>query len=207
MLRGVDDPVPYEFRMVTKQGQIRWILQIVSPIEYKGHPAILGNAMDITERKRVEDALRQSEEKYRSILEDIQEGYFEVDFAGNFTFFNDSLRRFLDYSQEELMGMNYLQYTDKEYSKILFQAFNKVYNTGEPTEGFDWQIIRKNGTKRYVEASILLQKNSSGKPIGFRGIARDVTERKRTEEALEGIVKKNIACWPIISKTSFSFWI
>ncbi|MFZ1980078.1 MAG: PAS domain S-box protein [Smithella sp.] len=189
MLRG-DHPVPYEFRMVTKQGQIRWILQIVSPIEYKGHPAILGNAMDITERKRVEDALRQSEEKYRSILEDIQEGYFEVDFAGNFTFFNDSLRRFLDYSQEELMGMNYLQYTDKEYSKILFQAFNKVYNTGEPTEGFDWQIIRKNGTKRYVEASILLQKNSSGKPIGFRGIARDVTERKRTEEALKNSEEK-----------------
>jgi len=46
----------------------------------------------------------------------------------------------LGYSKEELMGMNNRQYTDKEYSKKLFQAFNKVYNTGEPTEGFDWQI-------------------------------------------------------------------
>ena len=140
---------------------------------------------DVTVRKRTEDALRRSEEKYRNILEDIQEGYFEVDFSGNFTFFNDSLRRFLGYSKEELMGMNNRQYTDKEHSKELFQTFNKVYDTGKPIDGFDWPIIRKDGTKRYVEASISLQKDSSGKPIGFRGIARDVTERKRMEEELK----------------------
>jgi PAS domain S-box-containing protein len=140
---------------------------------------------DVSERKRTEDALRRSEEKYRNILEDIQEGYFEVDFAGNFTFFNDSLRRFLGYSKEELTGMNNRQYTDKEHSKELFQTFNKVYDTGEPIDGFDWQIIRKDGTKRYVEASISLRKDSSGKPIGFRGIARDVTDRKRMEEELK----------------------
>ena len=137
-----------------------------------------------SQREAVLEALRQSEEKYRSILETIQEGYFEVDFAGNFTFFNDSLYRNLGYSKEELMGMNNRQYTDKEHSKKLFQAFNKVYNTGEPTEGFDWQIIRKDGTKRSIEASVSLQKDSSGKPTGFRGIARDVTERKQAEEKL-----------------------
>jgi HD-GYP domain-containing protein (c-di-GMP phosphodiesterase class II) len=64
-------------------------------------------------------------------------------------------------------------------------VFNKVYNTGEPTEGFDWQIIRKDGTKRYVEASVSLQKDSSDKPKGFRGIVRDVTERKLTEVKLQ----------------------
>jgi diguanylate cyclase (GGDEF)-like protein/PAS domain S-box-containing protein len=142
------------------------------------------NLRDITERKQIEKTLRQSEEKYRTILETIQEGYFEVDFAGNFTFFNDSLRRALGYSKEKLMGMNNRQYTDKENSKKLFQTFNKVYYTGEPTEGFDWQIIRKDGTKRYVEASVSLQKDSSGKPTGFRGIVHDVTERKQIEQQL-----------------------
>jgi PAS domain S-box-containing protein len=131
------------------------------------------------------ETLHQSEERYRTILEEIQEGYFEVDLAGNFTFFNDSLFRYFGYSKEELMGMNYRQYTDKEHSKELFQAFNLVYSAGEQTEGFDWQIIRKDGTKRYVEASISLRKDSSGKPIGFRGIARDVTEQKKVEEALK----------------------
>jgi PAS domain S-box-containing protein len=115
----------------------------------------------------------------------MQEGYFEVDFAGNFTFFNDSLCKFFDSFKEELMGMNYRQYTtDKEHSKKLFQTFNKVYSTGEPLDGFDWQIIRRDGTKRYIEASVSLQKDSSGKPIGFRGIARDVTERMQAQEAL-----------------------
>jgi diguanylate cyclase (GGDEF)-like protein/PAS domain S-box-containing protein len=161
--------------------------------------AIIVNYRDITERKQAEsqreaalEALRQSEEKYRSILETIQEGYFEVDFSGNFTFFNDSLCRALGYSKEELMGMNNRQYTDKEHSKKLFQAFNKVYNTGEPTEGFDWQIIRKDGTKRYVEASVSLQKDSSGKPTGFRGIVHDVTERKQIEQQLNHMATHDV---------------
>ena len=60
---------------------------------------------DITERKQADETLRESEEKYRSILESIQEGYYEIDLAGNLTFFNDSLCLLLGYSKEELMGM------------------------------------------------------------------------------------------------------
>ena len=81
--------------------------------------------------------------------------------------------------------MNNRQYTDKETAEKIFQTFNKIYNTGEPTEGFDWQFVRKDGTKRYIDESISLQKDSSGKPIGFRGIVRDATERKKAEEALK----------------------
>jgi diguanylate cyclase (GGDEF)-like protein/PAS domain S-box-containing protein len=140
---------------------------------------------DITERHRMEKALRQSEEKYRTILESIQEGYFEIDITGKYTFFNDSMCRIHGYSKEELMGMNHRQHTDKETKNKLFQVFNKVYNTGEPAKEVDWQIIRKDGTKRYIESSISLQKDSSDKPIGFRGIVRDVTERKRAEERIQ----------------------
>jgi PAS domain S-box-containing protein len=154
---------------------------------------VFAAARDITKRKQAEESLRESEEKYRTILESIKEGYFEVDLTGNFTFFNDSLCRNLGYSKEELIGMNNRQYTDKENAKKLFQAFNKVYKTGEASEGFDWQIIRKDGTKRYVEASVLLQKDSSGKPIGFGGIVRDVTERKEAEEELKEVQLFNTA--------------
>jgi len=141
--------------------------------------------MDITERHRMEKALRQSEERYRTILESIQEGYFEIDLAGEYTFVNDSMCRIHGYSKEELMGMNNRQHTDKENAKKVFQTFNKVYNSGEPAEGFDWQIIRKDGTKRYIETSVSLKKDSSGKPMGFRGIIRDITERKQAEERIE----------------------
>jgi PAS domain S-box-containing protein len=136
------------------------------------------------DRKRTEAALRESEEKYRTILDNIEDGYFEVDIAGNLTFFNDSLCRLLGYSRDEMMGMNDRQYTDQENAQKLYQTFNKVYRTGEPTKGFDWEIIRKDGAKRYIEASVSL-KNISGQPIGFRGIVRDITERKQTEEVIK----------------------
>jgi two-component system cell cycle sensor histidine kinase/response regulator CckA len=133
------------------------------------------------------EALRQSEEKYRTILENIADGYYEVDLSGNFTFFNASMCRILGYPQEEMMGMNNRQFTDKENAKKLFKTFNEVYRTGQPAKEFDWQVIRKKGTKRYIEVSVSLQKNSSGQPIGFRGIARDITERK---QVLEEMVRK-----------------
>jgi diguanylate cyclase (GGDEF)-like protein/PAS domain S-box-containing protein len=136
------------------------------------------------ERKRAREKLRESEGKYRTILENIEDGYYEVDLAGNFTFFNDSMCGIFGYSNEELMGMNNRQYSDQENAKKLFQAFNKVYRTGEPTRECDWEIIRKDRTKRYLESSVSLRKDASGKPIGFRGMVRDITERKRADEAL-----------------------
>ena len=144
-----------------------------------------GTIRDITERKKTEEALRQSEEKYRNILESIEEGYYEVDLTGNFTFLNPAACRIHGYLQEELMGMNDRQYTDKENSKKVFQAFNRVYRTGESGVVCGFELIRKDGTKRHVEVSVSLKKDSSGKPIGFRGIVRDITDIKRAVEELE----------------------
>ncbi|MGO8991577.1 MAG: PAS domain S-box protein [bacterium] len=184
-MKGEEDFIRYEFRIATKSQEIRNVEVFSSRTIYHGRPAVLGTMVDVTERKRVEEALRQSEEKYRTIIENIEEGYYEVDLAGSFTFFNDSMCRILGYPKEELMGMNNRRYTDQENAKRLFQAFNQVYRTGEPGRGFDNELIRKDGTKRYVEASISLKKDSSGCPVGFRGIVRDITERKRFEEILQ----------------------
>jgi len=136
----------------------------------------------VTERT---DQLRQSEERYRTIIENSQDGYFEVDLAGNYIFFNESICEIHGYSKEEMMGINNRQLTDEDTAKKLSRAFNEVYKTEKPIKGFDWQIIRKDGTKRFIEASISLQKDSSAKTIGFRGITRDVTERKLTEEKIK----------------------
>ena len=139
---------------------------------------------EVGERKIREEALRQSEEKYRSILDNIEESYFEVDLAGNLTFFNESLCLLLGYPGDELMGMNNRQYTDLEQAKVLFGAFNEVYKTGAPALGFDWEVIRQDGTKRTIEASASLKRGSGGEPVGFRGILRDITDRKAGENAL-----------------------
>ena len=176
-----------DYEIVRKDGTRRYVEASFSlRRDSSGKPiGFRGMIRDITERKRAEGELRRSEEKYRTILENIEEGYYEVDLAGNFTFFNDSMCRILGYPKEELKGMNNRQYTDQENAKRLFRAFNEVYTTGEPGRGFDNELIRKDGTKRYVEASISLKKDSSGSPVGFRGIVRDITERKQFERILQ----------------------
>ena len=140
---------------------------------------------DITERKHIEEALRASEEKYRTILESMEDGYFEVDIAGNLTFFNDSLCEILGYSNDELMGMNNRQYTDEESAKSLYQTFNRVYATGKPDKSFHWPVIRKDGAIKMVDASVSLRRDTEGEPIGFRGIVRDISEEQRLEAQLQ----------------------
>lgn len=176
-----------ELEFILKDGQTAWGECSFNFIRDDNGKAvsILGEARNITERKMTEEKLHQSEEKYRTILEDIQEGYFEIDLAGKFTFFNDTVCRVIGYSREELMGMDNRQYTDPEELKQVFQAYHKVYKTGEPIKELVWKITRKDGTKRYIEGFISLLKDSSGKPTGFRGIARDITERKQAEEKLQ----------------------
>ena len=136
---------------------------------------------EIVERMQTEEALKQSEEKYRSILESIEEGYWEVDIDGNFTFFNDSMSRILRYPKDELMGMNNREFMDKENAKKVFKTFNKVYRTGISTRALDWKLIRKDGSECFIETMVSLMKDPDGQPTGFRGIARDITERKLAE--------------------------
>ena len=124
------------------------------------------------------------QKNYRSIIERIEDGYYEVDLAGNFVFFNESMCKILRYTKDELIGMNNRQYMDEENAKKVFNAFNRVYKTGESYKAFDWELIRKDGSKCFVETSVVLIKDSKGQPIGFQGIARDITERKRAEERL-----------------------
>jgi PAS domain S-box-containing protein len=131
-----------------------------------------------------EAAVRENEEKYRSILDNIEDGYFEVDLEGNFTFFNDALCRLIGYSATAMAGMNNREYMDAENAKKVFKTFNRVYETGKPAKCFDWEIIKVDGTKSQVDASVSLMTDPEGNPIGFRGIARDVTRHKQSEMAL-----------------------
>lgn len=170
--------------ILTKDGRERVIeYRNMLVCDENGRPFyVQGSGRDITGRLKAEKALKFSEEKYRNILEGIEEVYFEVDLAGNFTFFNKALSTNLAYSQEELMGMNYTQYMDETNAKKVFDMFHSVYLTGQPTKAFDWELMDKNGHKIYAEASVALRRDSKNSPIGFRGIVRDITERKELEK-------------------------
>ena len=111
-----------EYQLCSAKGRRIWVESVGGKILFHNVSANLVCIRDITERKQAEEALRQSEEKYRTILESIEEGYYEVDLAGNLTFFNDAMARINGYTRDEMMGMNNREYTDLENSKILYQA-------------------------------------------------------------------------------------
>ncbi|MBN2125030.1 MAG: PAS domain S-box protein [Deltaproteobacteria bacterium] len=134
--------------------------------------------------RTTEGNLRESQERYSGIIENIQEGYYELDLAGNLVFFSDPICSILGYSREEILGTNIRCYADPTAKKTGTDLFNGVYTTGEPAKGFDWKVVRKDGSRAHVEASVSLLTDSEGRGTGFRGIIRDVTERKQSEEAL-----------------------
>jgi two-component system sensor histidine kinase/response regulator len=145
----------------------------------------VGYFHDMTQEKKIMDQLRESEEKYRTILEALEDGYYEVDLKGYLTFFNRSFCRILGYSEEELMGRNLREFSNEEGRRKGYEGFNKVFTTGVHARGVVWELTRKDGSNRHVEASISLIKGPGGRNVGFRGILRDVTERKVAEEVLK----------------------
>ena len=173
---------PREYRVVSNSGNTLWIRALSRPI-VQG-PKILGIQgvfTDITDQKKVEQSLRKSEEKYHSIIENIAEGYFEVDLAGNMTFFNQPVCDMLGYETEELMGMNNRTYTSPETARKMFQIFNQVYRTGEPATIADYEVFKKDGSRRILELSAYLMHDEEGQPTGFRGFIRDMSERKQAD--------------------------
>jgi PAS domain S-box-containing protein len=137
---------------------------------------------EIIEHKQAEKALKGSDEKYQAILETIEEGYFEVDLAGNLTFLNDSLCKILGYPRHKLLDMNNRHYTAPETAKKMYHDFNQIYRTGKSSKVTDYEIVRKDGIKRVVELSSSLMRNDQSQPIGFHGIVRDISERLQAEE-------------------------
>ncbi|MFZ2630037.1 MAG: EAL domain-containing protein [Desulfosalsimonadaceae bacterium] len=150
----------------------------------KDHTAVPGNTMDITGRKRTEEAAYQSEERYRTILDEVEDAYYEVDLAGNFTFINDAICRQLRYPKEELLGANFRGHIHPDDIPAVYHTFAEVYKTGKRQKAISYKVIWKDGTIGFAENIGFPLQNQQGEIIGFRGIGRDITERVRLEEAL-----------------------
>jgi PAS domain S-box-containing protein len=187
MLSG-DDLSPYEFRIVTKDGQIRWIMETVTSIQYGGRKAILGNSMDITERKRVEAALHESETRYRLVSELTSDYAYAFRFnsdgtpslewvAGAFTqIFGHPVSKF-----QNLSGWQEIVHPE-DFTMLIKQLQLLL---ADQTVNFEMRIIRPDGEIRWHQIHGRPWRNAIGQVTGFHGAASDITPRKRAEEALK----------------------
>jgi PAS domain S-box-containing protein len=172
MLRS-GDTTPYEFRMVTKEGHIRWIMQIVTPIQYEGNPAILGNAIDITERKG-------AEELYKTLAESSLAGVFIIQ-DGKYRFVNTTAIADVGYTPEELIGKDADYLIHPEDKDAVAIKTREMLKAKYPTP-LEYRIVTKQGQIMWV-----MQTNTyiqyEGTPA-ILGNAMNITEHKRAEEAL-----------------------
>jgi len=174
-----------EIRHRMQDGRVLDTLFSARPLHYGGEDCLVAVVTVISKLKQAERALRESEEKYRTILESIEEGYFEVDLAGSFAFVNHSLCRITGYSRDELMSLNNREYTTAEMAKKMYRVFNETYRTGNPAEVADFEVIIKHGKKKVLELSASLMRDQADNPIGFMGVVRDVTETKKLQAQLQ----------------------
>jgi len=137
-------------------------------------------------------------DRYRVLIEDVADGFYEVDLNGNFKFFNNALCRIFGYSKDEIQQRNFTEFMDEKNARIAFEAFNRLYRTWAGIVDIKWEIVRKDGQKRHLEVSANLINDEDGNNIGFRGIARDVTDRVLAEQAL----KESETCALELSQTS-----
>ena len=151
----------------------------------KSKEELIAADMEYRNLKRAIFTLQKSEEKHRSILGEIEEGYLEADITGKIIFCNQPFCNITGYSLEELTVMEFREYVQEDVAKNVYDVHNEVYKTGIPHKGFQYEIIRKDGRKRIIENSISLVRNVNNHRVGFRSIVRDITDRMLIEEEKE----------------------
>ena len=150
---------------------------------------------DVTEHKRVEEVLRGSERKYRLLAENTVDFIFQMDLKLKFNYMSPSLYTVMGYHPEEVVGTRLLRYTKRlEFIKIARQALGTLKNFKKsPIALFETALIHKNGGEVPVEISGRILLNEDGKPIGYQGNVRDISERRRADKALRDSEAENRA--------------
>lgn len=143
----------------------------------------IGLIEDITESRKKEEALSESEKKYRDILESIEDGYYDVDLNGKIIACNRAAARMLGYSVTELIGSDYGKVCMD--SSMAFNVFHEAFKTGQPQFSVTIEMRRKDNKVVYAELSLSLTRDKSGNIVGFRGLGRDITERIALEQKLK----------------------
>jgi PAS domain S-box-containing protein len=184
-LESNDSSSVYETEIITKAG-LHLPLELSSRIVYQdGKPVgVQGIARDISARKGAEEALKDSEEKFRSIVETTNEWIWAIDLEGNHTYTNPAIEQILGYKTEEIIGTNVLEFVHTEDRDELQELLKQWIDEKRGWTGLVLRWKHKHEGYRYLESNGLPVFDLQGNLVGYRGADRDITERKLAEEAL-----------------------
>jgi PAS domain S-box-containing protein/putative nucleotidyltransferase with HDIG domain len=175
----------YEVLHCHKDGSVFPVDVSTTVFTVGGRELVLGIDREISERKRAEEALRQSEEKYRDMVNTVNDGIFVTNDRGVLTFANQALARIHGFERpEELVGRTFIEFVAPAMVGNITQLFRESIQSGTTSETIEFEIIRPNGTSAFIEIKPVSMVED-GKVIGIRGVVRDVTARKQAEQDIK----------------------
>jgi PAS domain S-box-containing protein len=191
VLRGKSSDIAAEYTVQGKDGEIHYI-DVLSAPHYSG-PDIIGFqgiAHDITARVRAKQELCKSEEKYRTLVDEIKDGFFVTDSAGIFTFANIALAEIYGVeTPQALVGRMFSDFVTPEMSANLGEAYTSAMETGRSLDVINGQIVRPDGTRVFIEIKPTMM-IEGGQVAGTQGIVRDITDNKRAQDVLHESEKR-----------------
>lgn len=178
-------PFVVEAEVITDTGKCLWTeVRGLVPVVGGEQSYVIGTFQDITERKHAEDAIRESEERYRALFDRSLDCVFLCDFEGNFIDANQAVLDLLGYHREDIPTLTFATLLTEDQLPLAFQRTEEVRVKGFQTNLAEYNVLCKDGRQVSMEVhSSLIYR--SGKPFAMQGIARDVTERKRIAEDRE----------------------
>ena len=179
-----DSAIPNGFRIVHKDGSERYFEGLGKNL--LDNPSVAGfimNVHDTTERKQADEALRESERKYKSLIDNFQDIILTINLEGKITFASQSIKEKLGYESAETINMSILDFVQEEDHQRVMENLQKGMK-GEKITGFQIQVITKSGKRLFFESSFS-RVYKDGEVVGAQAIIKDITESKRAEEELK----------------------
>ncbi len=183
--KGEDVPDRYQFTFIRKGGDVR-IGEVQSSVylDVSGRPNSLIQARDITESIRSAEALRESEAKYRTLIENSSDIIYSLTAEGVFTYVSPNWTALLGHNVSEVVGRSFEPFVHPEDVEACVRFLGKIVATGEKQGAIEYRVLNKNGDWRWHASNASAKLDEEGRFLEYIGIARDITERKRADEML-----------------------
>ncbi len=178
-----EEVLPYEYTIITKKGRRIEAIINTKLINYQGERAILGIITDITERKKTEEALKESEERYRDLVEKADIAITIDDREGNFRYFNKKFAELFGYSEKAMRKKSIQTLVHPDDARWVMEFHKARFHGGKIPSRYEFKGVRKDGSTIYLEADVVELKEEES-TIGTRAYIWDITERKMAEKEL-----------------------
>ena len=183
-LQGESAPITYEYEGVRKDGSLIWLENRVMIVQWEGKDAIQTIIVDISERKRAEAALQQSEQRYRAVVEDMPVLICSFLPGGRITFVNQTYCEYFNKSSEELIGSNFLHLIPEPERELVLDNIRSL-TSESPIQSHEHRVLAPNGVIRWQKWTNRAFFDKLGNPIEYHSIGEDITERRQAADALK----------------------